>query len=100
MTSTKVRLFIITYDITDDKRLRKVFEYLKQWGQHVQYSVFACALGPTSLATVKTELDALIHHDDDQVLFFDLGAEASRAQRAIDYLGVPFGPKQRKAIVL
>ena len=32
--------YIVSYDISDPKRLRKVFRTMKAWGAHLQYSVF------------------------------------------------------------
>ena len=37
-------VYLVTYDIRDDKRLRKVFKTLRNWGDHLQYSVFECQL--------------------------------------------------------
>jgi CRISPR-associated endonuclease Cas2 len=37
------RNFIVTYDICDPKRLRKVFKLCKGYGIHLQYSVFESA---------------------------------------------------------
>ena len=41
--------YLICYDISDDKRLRKVFQTMRGYGDHLQYSVFECqltAIGP------------------------------------------------------
>src|ERR1035438_4086458 len=32
--------YLICYDICDDKRLRKVFQTMRGYGDHLQYSVF------------------------------------------------------------
>jgi len=32
--------YLVCYDITDDKRLRRVFKSCKNYGDHLQYSVF------------------------------------------------------------
>lgn len=32
--------YIVSYDIADPKRLRKVSKTMKAWGDHLQYSVF------------------------------------------------------------
>jgi len=33
---------LVSYDICDDKRLRKVFKAIRAYGDHLQYSVFEC----------------------------------------------------------
>jgi CRISPR-associated protein Cas2 len=40
------RVFLVSYDIPDDKRRNRVFKLLTGWGDHVQYSVFCCQLNP------------------------------------------------------
>ena len=34
--------YLVCYDISDDKRLRKVFKTMRGYGDHLQYSVFEC----------------------------------------------------------
>ena len=34
--------YLICYDICDDKRLRKVFQTMRGFGDHLQFSVFEC----------------------------------------------------------
>ena len=41
--------YLICYDISDDKRLRKVFKAMRNFGDHLQYSVFECQLTPSDL---------------------------------------------------
>ena len=79
--------FIVTYDIRDDKRLRQVFKTMKNWGNHLQYSVFECQLSKSELIQLKAELKGIIHHDIDQVLFIDLGPADGRGERVIESLG-------------
>ena len=38
--------YLVCYDIADDKRLRKIFKLCRNWGNHVQFSVFECDLTP------------------------------------------------------
>lgn len=84
------QVFLVTYDIRDDKRLRKVFKTMRNWGDHVQYSVFECQLNPTELLTLKGELKAIIHQAQDQVLFIDLGPASGRGERVIESIGQPY----------
>jgi CRISPR-associated protein Cas2 len=84
------KIYLVTYDIADDKRLRKVFKTMRNWGDHLQYSVFECQLNPTELLRLKAELSQLINNAQDQVLFVDLGPAAGRAQKVIEALGQPY----------
>lgn len=78
---------IVTYDICDDKRLRKVFKTLRNWGDHLQYSVFECQLTDSELTELKSLLSQIIHQDLDQVLFIDLGPSEGRGERVIEAIG-------------
>ena len=79
--------FIVTYDICEAKRLRQVFKTMKNWGDHLQYSVFECELSRAELITLKNELREIIHHIEDQVLFIDLGPSEGRGDRVVEALG-------------
>lgn len=82
--------YLVCYDVSDDKRLRKVFQALRNWGDHLQYSVFECQFTREDLARCRAALSGLIHHDEDQVLFVDLGPVAGRGDRVITALGKPY----------
>lgn len=79
--------FIVSYDISDAKRLRKVFRVCQDYGNHLQYSVFECDLNAAEKVELESRLKAVIHHDDDQVLFIALGPTETRGDRTITALG-------------
>lgn len=82
--------YLVCYDICDDKRLRKVFQILRGFGDHLQYSVFECQLTRTDMVRLRAELARVIHHKEDQVLFVDLGPAEGRGDRVITALGKPY----------
>ena len=82
--------YIVSYDIADPKRLRNVFKTMKAWGDHLQLSVFECQLRRVYLVRLQAELAEVIHHDEDQVLFVDLGPTEGRGDRVITALGKPY----------
>jgi CRISPR-associated protein Cas2 len=82
--------YLVTYDITNDKRLKKVFKVCKNHGTHLQFSVFECDLNPRELVQLQRELKSLIKHDEDQVLFVSLGPTEGRGDRVISSLGLPY----------
>jgi CRISPR-associated protein Cas2 len=84
------KIYLVTYDICDDKRLRQVFKTMRNWGDHLQYSVFECQLNPTELLQLKSELTNIINHTQDQILFIDLGPAAGRGEKVIEALGQPY----------
>lgn len=82
--------YIVSYDIADPKRLRQVFKAMRAWGDHLQFSVFECQLTRMDLARLRAALDEIIHHDEDQVLFVDLGPAEGRGDRVITAIGKPY----------
>lgn len=84
--------FLVCYDIADDKRLKKVFKAMRDFGDHLQYSIFECQFTSTDLARCRAVLAELIHHTQDQVLFVDLGPTEGRGERVITALGQAYSP--------
>ncbi|MGA4578276.1 CRISPR-associated endonuclease Cas2 [Limisphaera sp. VF-2] len=82
--------WLVCYDIADEKRLRQVFKTCRNYGNHLQYSIFECDLTPMEKIELETALSAIIHHDQDQVLFVDLGPAEGRGDRVITSLGLPY----------
>ncbi|MHB8876009.1 MAG: CRISPR-associated endonuclease Cas2 [Myxococcaceae bacterium] len=79
--------YIVTYDISNPRRLRKVFKVLKGYGEHLQFSVFRCDLAKMALATMKAELNEVIHAEEDQVLIIDVGPTEGRGEEVFESLG-------------
>jgi CRISPR-associated protein Cas2 len=92
--------YLVCYDISDDKRLRKVFQIMRGYGDHLQYSVFECQLRVIDLVKLRTELSGVIHHDQDQVLFVDLGPAEGRGDRVITALGRPYTALDSPCIIV
>src|SRR5688572_5637560 len=92
--------FVVTYDICDPKRLRKVYKLMLGWGEHLQLSVFQCELNARELIELRAELAKLIRTSVDQVLFVDVGTIEGRSPDAITSLGVAYIDPERIAIVV
>ncbi|MEW6247038.1 MAG: CRISPR-associated endonuclease Cas2 [Nitrospirota bacterium] len=94
------RLYIVTYDICDPKRLRRVFKTMKGFGAHVQLSVFQCDLPEIDVIKMKAALVELINHQEDHVLIVDLGPTEGRPIKSIESLGKGFTQVERQAQVV
>ena len=92
--------YIVTYDICDDRRLRKVFTTMRNWGDHLQYSVFECQLTSSDMIQLRDELRKIIHHNEDQVLFINLGPSDGRGDRVIEALGQAYSPFDAPCLVV
>ncbi len=91
--------YLVSYDICDPKRLRRVARALEGFGVRLQYSVFECPLDDMRLARLKAELHPLLKHDEDQVLFVSLGPSANDATLIIDAMGQPYTVRTRVTII-
>jgi len=58
------RLWLVSYDISDDKSRQHVHNILKDYGKRVQYSVFECHLTDHQLSVLRTRLLDKIDTED------------------------------------
>lgn len=90
---------MVSYDISDSTRLRKVFSVMKNYGDHVQYSVFVCELNDREKILLQRDLRAVINHKEDQVLFFRIGSSSQSSEELISSLGRDYQPVCRTVVV-
>jgi CRISPR-associated protein Cas2 len=62
--------FIISYDISLDKKRKKASNLLEEFGVRIQYSVFQCELNKKELSRLKDKLNEIINSKTDSVYFF------------------------------
>lgn len=91
--------YLVSYDIANPKRLRRVARLLEGFGSRLQFSVFECPLDPLRLALVKAALAEQINHDEDQVLFVSLGPAAAEASLSIEALGKAYKTRRTVTVV-
>ena len=68
-------LYIVCFDVSDKKRLRKVSNEIENFGVRVQHSVFECHLDERDVQQLQKRLEALIAHEQDRVHYFCLCAK-------------------------
>ena len=73
---------------------------MRNWGDHLQYSVFECQLTSSDMIQLRDELRKIIHHNEDQVLFIDLGPSDGRGDRVIEALGQAYSPFDAPCLVV
>lgn len=77
-------IYVIAYDIADNKRCLRVAKTLESLGYRIQESVFRLRLDNATLARVRSRLAALISEGDDVIHIYPICS--SCADRA-DTLG-------------
>lgn len=92
-------LFIVTYDISDAKRWRRVFGVMNGYGDWLQLSVFQCRMSRQRHAELIALLDGIINHATDHVLFMDLGPADQVVPRVVS-LGREFHPVERAPVIV
>ena len=78
---------MVTYDICESRRLRKIFKTMQGFGEHLQLSVFQCALTAIDRIELQAALEEIIDHSQDKVLIIDLGPTDPFPVKNIQTLG-------------
>ncbi len=73
-----LRAYLLSYDIADPKRLRKMHTLAKAFGRPLQYSVFACLLRREDRVGLAARVELLIDVKRDRVIILDLGTVGDR----------------------
>jgi len=68
-------MFIVSYDIENDKTRTKFSKLLKQYGRRLQYSVFEIKNSPRILENIKSEIEhrfKKIFTNNDSVIIYGI----------------------------
>lgn len=95
-----VRVYLVAYDIRNAKRLRKVHKIVNGFGKPWQFSVFYCVLKKVERIRLQEMLEKVIHHEEDQVLFVDLGTDDETAREACFSLGKKMPGQEGNVVVV
>jgi CRISPR-associated protein Cas2 len=57
-------LYIVSYDITDDKKRLRISKTLRDFGTRVQYSVFECIINDKDLEKMTAKISRIISEED------------------------------------
>lgn len=93
------RIYIVTYDISSQRRWRRIFRTMEGYGEWLQLSVFQCRLSAKQHMEMIAKLSELIHHDQDHVLILDIGPASSVSPR-VKSLGKRFDVIERAPIIV
>ncbi|MDL1971910.1 MAG: CRISPR-associated endonuclease Cas2 [Deltaproteobacteria bacterium] len=82
-------LFIISYDIEDDKRRNTMRRFLSDYGYRVQKSVFECFLTKEMLAEVKKGIKRIIDKKEDRVRIYQICRACRKRAEISGFTEVP-----------
>lgn len=64
---------LVAYDISNPKRLKKVYKTMRGFGDRIQGSVFLCQISKKEEKILQMKLDDIIVSSEDQILIIRLG---------------------------
>ncbi|MEZ0329680.1 MAG: CRISPR-associated endonuclease Cas2 [Dissulfuribacterales bacterium] len=79
----KKSYFVISYDISDNKRLAKIAKIMTKYTTRVLYSIFEGELTHEQERAVKSEVKRLLLPEEDSVIYFKLCTECADEIRTL-----------------
>jgi CRISPR-associated protein Cas2 len=79
-------LYVVAYDIQDDKRRTKVHKVLKGFGEWTEFSLFECFLTKKELLQMRAKLDKHLDARTDRVRIYTI---CDVCLSKIDTVGIP-----------
>lgn len=71
-------LYLVTYDIPDDRRRLRLAKALKDFGNRVQFSVFECLLERELMERMRERIFEVICEAEDSVRIYPLCAACEK----------------------
>lgn len=90
--------YIVSYDICDAKRLRKMYKKMLGFGDRLQLSVFRCDLSDSERVILEGAVLEIMNQKEDLVMIADLGP--SHNESRIEFLGKRMPGSDRSAIIV
>src|SRR5690606_33451568 len=85
------RLYLCLYDVLStkegDKRRTRLYDLLRDYGEHVHYSVFLCELAGAERTRLLSAARRILNENEDQLLVLDIGPETFEWISRLDCLG-------------
>jgi|SRR5579883_1177444 CRISPR-associated protein Cas2 len=89
-------LYVVCYDIPDDRRRNKVHAILSGFGAWTQYSVFECYLTRQEVVMLRARLAKAMHERQDTIRLYAL-CDACRER--VEVLGCGERPREPQAYI-
>ncbi|MBC7230272.1 MAG: CRISPR-associated endonuclease Cas2 [Actinobacteria bacterium] len=94
------KYYLVCYDVSDAKRLRRTHKLMRGFGDPLQYSVFICFLSKVEKVVMLSKLNDEINSREDRVLVVDIGPDSKRTRAAIEYFGIQEKLRDEECFVL
>lgn len=90
--------YLVVYDITDDKRRKKIADILEGYGVRVQYSVFECVLNVKQYRDLTKRLKRVFKQEEDNLRFYPISNHTLRGVETWGQGSPPTNPPKSKVI--
>ncbi len=67
-----MREFIVAYDVSDNKRLRKVAKLLEKVGIRIEYSLFFVRMSKEEMVNIAFKISEIIDNNMDDVRIYEI----------------------------
>lgn len=81
--------YLVSYDISDPKRLRRIFKKMRGFGDPIHFSVFSCELTKQERVAMIEALSSVFHRKEDRIMVVDLGPARRSPRHNIEFFGRP-----------
>lgn len=93
---TKRTLYVIAYDVANNRRRTKIHKTLSGFGEWTQFSLFECHLSEKEMLQLRQRLDKLMSPQQDSVRFYPLCASCAAKT---DTVGSP-KPAEKEVLIV
>ncbi|NMF86732.1 CRISPR-associated endonuclease Cas2 [Nodosilinea sp. P-1105] len=90
-------LYLVAYDISSNRRRKKVSDILEGYGKRVQYSVFELVLAKAKYDEMKRRLARYVDFEEDSLRFYPISQHT--LEQVEIWGGVPLTQMQKSIIV-
>ena len=94
-SGAKNTLYVIAYDIPNDRRRAKIHKMLCGCGQWTQYSLFECFLNQKELLALQDKMDRVLDPREDSVRFYHVCAGCIRKTKTVGS-----APPEEKSVII
>jgi len=94
------RSYLVCYDVRDARRLRRIHNLLKAYGEPWQYSVFYCTLKAIDRVRLEVAAREILSLHEDQLLIVDLGGNEDAARDSATVVGQPLPEAKSGMLVI
>lgn len=92
--------YLVCYDVTDPKRLARIYKKMNGFGEPAQYSVFICDLSAKERVMLEAALTEILNLKEDRVLIVDAGPVDGRGRECFKMMGKTRELPKRGAIIV